>query len=166
MRTRVYYGQSPQQIEQIIRIRASNLESLEKGEIDKLPGRVYAIGFIRAYAEYLGLDGDKMVHLFKKQMGEAAKPKVDLSFPVPAEESKIPNLYVLGGSAFGAIVLLIFIAFFLFPDKEKSDIPPVPENLSGSSLNEAPALIGSSDQDNNSHPAAPAENGLQSALLS
>ncbi|PZO78204.1 MAG: DUF4115 domain-containing protein, partial [Micavibrio aeruginosavorus] len=74
-RTRVHYGQSLQQIEGVLRIRASQLDALEQGDVSQLPGRVYAIGFVRSYSEYLGLDGDKMVHLFKEQsVGKQKKP--------------------------------------------------------------------------------------------
>jgi cytoskeleton protein RodZ len=139
-RTRVHYGQSLQQIESILRIRASQLEALEQGDVAKLPGRVYAIGFVRSYSEYLGLDGDKMVHLFKEQsVGRKAKP--DLSFPVPASESKVPNLAIIAGSLFGFVVLVGFVAFLMFPREEKNNIPAVPEKLTTSQLNEAPPLV-------------------------
>lgn len=139
-RTRVHYGQTLPQIESILRIRASQLEALELGDVSKLPGRVYAIGFVRSYSEYLGLDGDKMVHLFKEQsVGRKAKP--DLSFPVPASESKVPNLAIIGGSLFGFIVLIGFVAFLMFPKEEKKGIPSVPEKLTKTQLNEAPALV-------------------------
>ena len=79
-RTRLYYGQSLNDVEINLRIRASQLDLLEQNHIAHLPGRVYAIGFVRAYSEYLGLDGDKMVHLFKAQsVGKKWRPK--LSFP-------------------------------------------------------------------------------------
>ena len=140
-RTRVHYGQSLEQIESVLRIRASQLGALEKGDVKELPGRVYAIGFVRSYSEYLGLDGDKMVHLFKEQsVGRKAKP--DLSFPLPASESKVPNLMVIGGSLFGVLVLIGFIAFVMFPQAPKNEIAPVPEELTKSQLNEAPALVG------------------------
>lgn len=144
-RTRTHYGQSLQQIEQVLRIRASNLDALEKGDISQLPGRVYAIGFVRSYSEYLGLDGDKMVHLFKEQ-SVGAKKKVDLSFPVPATESKVPNRYIVGVSLLALIVLLVFITYVFFPDENPKDVPPVPDSLTGSSLNEAPSLIESANQ--------------------
>jgi hypothetical protein len=80
------------------------LGALEDGRIDLLPGRVYAIGFVRAYAEYLGLDGDKMVHLFKAQAG-GHRVRPELNIPAPASESKSPGLWILGGS-FAALVLL------------------------------------------------------------
>lgn len=140
-RTRVHYGQSLEQVEVVLRIRASQLEALEKGDISKLPGRVYAIGFVRSYSEYLGLDGDKMVHLFKDQsVGRQKKP--DLSFPVPASESKVPNIAIIGGSLFGFLVLVGFIVFLMFPREQPKDIPGVPEELTKSQLNEAPSLVG------------------------
>lgn len=139
-RTRVHYGQSLEQVEVVLRIRASQLEALEQGDISKLPGRVYAIGFVRSYSEYLGLDGDKMVHLFKEQsVGKQKKP--DLSFPVPASESKVPNLAIIGGSLFGVVVLIGFVVFLMFPKADKNEIPAVPDTLTKSQLNEAPALV-------------------------
>lgn len=142
-RTRVHYGQSLEQVEIVLRIRASQLEALEKGDVKQLPGRVYAIGFVRSYSEYLGLDGDKMVHLFKEQsVGRKAKP--DLSFPVPASESKVPNLMIIGGSVFGFLVLVGFIAYAMFPERSKTEIASVPEKLTKSQLNQAPALVGDS----------------------
>ncbi len=139
-RTRVYYGQTLQQIEVVLRIRASHLEALEQGDVSKLPGRVYAIGFVRSYSEYLGLDGDKMVHLFKVQsVGKKAKP--DLSFPAPASESKVPNPAIIGASLFGFIVLIGFLAMMFLPGREQNEIPPVPDALTKSRLNQAPALV-------------------------
>ncbi len=139
-RTRVHYGQSLEQVEVVLRIRASQLEALEQGDISKLPGRVYAIGFVRSYSEYLGLDGDKMVHLFKEQsVGKQKKP--DLSFPVPASESKVPNIAIIGGSLFGVVVLIGFVVFLMFPKADKNEIPDVPDTLTKSQLNEAPALV-------------------------
>lgn len=140
-RTRVHYGQTLQQIEGILRIRAFQLDAIEQNDAARLPGRVYAIGFVRSYSEYLGLDGDKMVHLFKEQSGGKQK-KPELSFPVPASESKVPNLKIIGGSLFGFLVLVGFVSFMMFPERSKTEIPAVPEELTKSQLNEAPALVG------------------------
>ncbi len=139
-RTRTHYGQNLQQIEQILRIRASNLDAIERGDIAQLPGRVYAIGFVRAYSEYLGLDGDKMVHLFKEQ-SVGVKKKVDLSFPVPAAETKVANWYIIGSSLFGLLVILGFITLVVFPGKGRNEIPAVPDALTEATLSDAPALV-------------------------
>lgn len=51
-------------------IRTSYLHSIEEGDVSKLISPVYAQGFLKQYAIYLGLDGDKIVkdhpHLFVK----------------------------------------------------------------------------------------------------
>ena len=52
----------------MLRIKPAYLEALEAGRPDELPGAVYAIGFIRAYADYLGLDNREMLRLFKQQL--------------------------------------------------------------------------------------------------
>ena len=140
-RTRTHYGQSLLQIEGVLRIRASQLDALEKGDISQLPGRVYAIGFVRSYSEYLGLDGDKMVQLFKDQsVGKQKRPSLS-SFPVPASESKVPNIFIIGSCIFGVLVLIGFVSFLMFPEAKKNEIPTVPEELTKSQLNEAPSLV-------------------------
>lgn len=42
-------------------IRMSYLQHIEEGELGKLISPVYAQGFIRQYASFLGIDGDKIV---------------------------------------------------------------------------------------------------------
>jgi cytoskeleton protein RodZ len=139
-RTRQHYGQSLTDVEGILRIRAVQLQALEDGRIDLLPGRVYAIGFVRAYAEYLGLDGEKMVHLFKVQAGNPPRPRAELHFPVPASESKVPNYYILGSSVAGVIVViaaLILTAGGM--KKETATVPSVPSELRAEALVSKPA---------------------------
>ncbi len=55
-------------------IQLSHLEALEEGEIDQLISPVYAQGFLKQYAKFLGLDGDKIVRenpdLFQQKAGQ------------------------------------------------------------------------------------------------
>lgn len=138
-RTRVYYGQSLEQVESILRIRAIQLDAIEKGTLENLPGRVYAIGFVRAYSEYLGLDGDKMVHLFKTQ-SVGARVKPELSLPVAASESKAPNLYAILGGLVGAVALISVWASTHSMTGGLETVPEIPDTYAGSNLNEAPAI--------------------------
>lgn len=139
-RTREYYGQTLPQVEVNLRIRASQLEAIENLDLDKLPGRVYAIGFVRAYSEYLGLDGDKMVHLFKAQsVGKRVKPQ--LKFPVTFSETKTPNIQIVLFSMVATILLIAYWAAFYTPTKYVENIPPVPEALKKSSIPVAAAEV-------------------------
>lgn len=42
-------------------IRMAYLQAIEEGDIQKLPSPVYAQGFVKQYANYLGIDGDSIV---------------------------------------------------------------------------------------------------------
>lgn len=59
-------------------IRARFLEALENGNTKDLPGDAYAQGFVRSYAAYLGLDADKTVAEYKREMsGRVAEAEAD-----------------------------------------------------------------------------------------
>src|SRR5262245_66127638 len=49
------------EIEQVTKIRAKYLRALEDEQFDVLPAETYVKGFLRTYAEYLGLDGQLYV---------------------------------------------------------------------------------------------------------
>jgi cytoskeletal protein RodZ len=49
------------EIELATKIRAKYIRALEEEDFDAIPGDAYTRGFLRSYAEYLGLDGDVYV---------------------------------------------------------------------------------------------------------
>jgi hypothetical protein len=49
----------------VLKIRPDQLVAIEEGRFDVLPGRVYAIGYVRSYAAHLGLDAMLSRHLTK-----------------------------------------------------------------------------------------------------
>lgn len=104
-RAREERGQSLADVERDLRIRASQIHAIEQGDIERLPGRVYAIGFVRSYAEYLQLDGNKMVSLFKAQSGSRAQ-NPELHFPIPAKDSKLPSLKLIAASLIATVALI------------------------------------------------------------
>ena len=52
---------SLKEIENATSIRMTYLQAIEDGEIHKLNSPVYAQGFVRQYASFLGIDGEKIV---------------------------------------------------------------------------------------------------------
>jgi cytoskeleton protein RodZ len=58
-------------VEQQTKIRIKYLRALENEEWDVLPGPAYAKGFLRTYAQFLGLDGDALVDEYRRTV-EAA----------------------------------------------------------------------------------------------
>lgn len=89
-----------------LRIQRAYLEALEEGRFDDLPGTTYAVGFLRSYAGFLGLDADKIVGAYKDERVLDAEQQ-RLAFPTPTKETPRPRLWlilialVLAGLAYG-----------------------------------------------------------------
>jgi transcriptional regulator with XRE-family HTH domain len=56
------------EVEAATRIRLRYLRAIESGEWDALPGGVYTRGFIRAYASFLGLDGERLANEYRREV--------------------------------------------------------------------------------------------------
>jgi len=69
--TRERLGLTLEEAERTIRIRASRLETLERGEFDSLPSQVQARGFLHNYAEFLGIDPEEIL----RRYDESRQPK-------------------------------------------------------------------------------------------
>ena len=67
---RVKQGLTIADIEKGTSIRALYIESIEQGNIDNLPGMVYAKGFVRNYAGFLHLDAEELVQQFAEENHE------------------------------------------------------------------------------------------------
>ncbi|MBM3536677.1 MAG: helix-turn-helix domain-containing protein [Alphaproteobacteria bacterium] len=83
---------------QQLRIRAAVLEAMEAGHFEKLPNGAYALGFVRSYADYLGLDRDEIARRVKAEAA-ALSMQTELVFPTPIAESRLPSGVVLALSA-------------------------------------------------------------------
>jgi len=141
-RTRLHYNRTIEEVEAALRIQGKQIHAIEVGDTQALPARVYAIGFVRSYAEYLGLDGDKIVSLFKAQ-SEPEKPQSALKFSETQTKSAAPPV----GIAVALFVLLCaaLVAVFSFGGSstpkpaEQEIIPEVPKELTVAVLEEKQA---------------------------
>ena len=84
------------QVSDILRIRYVHLRAIEEGQLSELPGQTYALGFVRTYAEYLGLDARSLVEQYKEELSGIPR-STQLVFPTPKPQGKIPG---------GALVLV------------------------------------------------------------
>ena len=57
---------SLKEVETATSIRTGYLEAIEAGQMEKLISPIYAQGFVRQYATFLGLDGDRIVTEFSE----------------------------------------------------------------------------------------------------
>ena len=96
---REQYGTTIEQVGATLRIRPVFLQAIEDNHYDRLPGPVYALGFVRTYADYLGLDGEVIAQRFKNEAA-GLETRSDLSFPMPSPERSMPG---------GALLLVALI---------------------------------------------------------
>ena len=136
--SRVRLGDDLRFVAETLHIRFIYLEAIEAGRYDELPGAAYAIGFIRSYADYLGLDSGEVVRRYKAESsGGAGATK--LVFPVPIPESSIPG----GAIIFVGVVvaLLTYGVWYVSTAKDgflAGLVSQVPERLSEQTQPEDP----------------------------
>ena len=126
---RLRCGLSLEDVSQRLRIRVQHLASIEEGRFGDLPGRIYAIGFVRSYAEFLGADGDVCVSLFKDEVGPDGHSR-KLSFPTPPIENRRPGMMTLVVSVL--LGALIYGGWYLYSNQDDRiavRVPEVPERL-------------------------------------
>jgi len=100
------------------KVRAKYLESLELEDFDLLPNDIYVKGFITAYCEYLGLDPEKMLKLYRQQK-LVKKSSVDDSFSFPRVNSEksitiTPKLIILFSAAMFCVCAVTYLAVQVF----------------------------------------------------
>jgi cytoskeleton protein RodZ len=129
-------------VELATKIRGRYLQALEEENFDALPAQTYVKGFLRTYADYLGLDGQLYVDEFNSRYATGEDEPRE---PVVARRSSTVHqrhrrlerrgvLLALGGIA---IVCAFFIAAFKFSSGNDNN-PPIP-NLGTSTKAQAPS---------------------------
>jgi cytoskeleton protein RodZ len=85
---------TPADVQKAIRIRDRYLQALEEERWELLPGDAYVKGFLRTYADYLGLDGNLYVEEYNSR------------FARPDEPQLVPERFARSGSRFGGVGFL------------------------------------------------------------
>jgi cytoskeleton protein RodZ len=116
-------------VAQILKIRPGILVAIENGKFDELPGPAYAVGFVRSYATYLGLDAEALVVRFKNETAEIAR-RPQLEFPLPIRDSRVPTGPLLVICVL--LAALTYAGWYYFsstPDQLAGMTPAVPDRL-------------------------------------
>ena len=118
------------EIEQATKIRGKYLRALEEEQFEVLPGQTYVKGFLRSYADYLGLDGQLYVDEFNSRY-------VRGEFEDEEEQAYRPRISGAGrgGTFQGKAVLLtvaviagltvFFFAAWMWGGNDKQELPPL-----------------------------------------
>jgi transcriptional regulator with XRE-family HTH domain len=133
-RTRTRQGIEIREVEERTKIRTKYLRALESEDWELLPNPAYAKGFLRTYAQLLGLDADAIVDEYRRQV-ESELPSGDplrIGEPVLEARRRPPGseqrrwgtgaLVALGVAA--AVVVLVVIGLVSGDDESGSPEQP------------------------------------------
>ena len=101
---RVARNLSLAEVSALLRIRESHLEAIELEDFEQLPGNVYAIGFIRTYAQYLELNESDLIMRFKAASVESGM--ADMVFE-EEETEQISGALKISLLVVGALVVYV-----------------------------------------------------------
>lgn len=104
------------EVEAATRIRLRYLRAIEDEEWDVLPGGVYTRGFIRTYATFLGLDGERLVEDYRAGVERWQRGPAEPAQPQAGSLSSRRRLGVpIAGLIVAAVVAVAVIAIVAIP---------------------------------------------------
>lgn len=130
------------EVETATRIRLRYLRAIEDEEWDVLPGGFYTRGFIRTYASFLGLDGERLVEDYRENVEKWSRPaaeQVEPSRPVPPRTSSPRRRVPAATLAVLAVLGVAAIAIVAIPGGGgDGDSGPVPDKAGKARRVQAP----------------------------
>jgi cytoskeleton protein RodZ len=119
---RLRQGLDLARVEDDTKIRAKYLQALEDERFDVLPAETYVKGFLRTYAEYLGLDGQIYVDEFNSRFASAEEP-IASSTPgrKPRQRASESSFVVVALAGIVAVAVLVVVAFAFGDDDPSRD---------------------------------------------
>jgi cytoskeleton protein RodZ len=108
---RLRQGLELPRIEGDTKIRGKYLSALEEERFDVLPGETYVKGFLRTYAEYLGLDGQLYVDEYNSRFTTAEEPVATPSSAArrPTRRRIESNFVVVALAGIVAVTVLVVV---------------------------------------------------------
>src|SRR3954447_1915513 len=119
------------QVEAETKIRAKYIRCLEEEEYDALPSSTYVKGFLRTYADYLGLDGQLYVDEYNSRFGDLHHE--DQLFrrrerPAPRRR-QANNTVMVALAGIVAVAVLFFVAWRFGGEKPVQPVEVAPPTV-------------------------------------
>ena len=120
---RLRRGDDLASVSRVLKIRRDHLEALEEDRLEALPGRAYAVGFVRSYAEYLGLDPAQCVERYKLEIAGRSDNITPVHVIEENENRRLPQGWVIVAGV--VLVLLAYGAYRLVVSADEMLTQPV-----------------------------------------
>jgi cytoskeletal protein RodZ len=130
------------EVEAATRIRLGYLKAIEAEEWDVLPGGVYNRGFIRTYASFLGIDGERLAAEYRESVEGGPGGEQEATPRPPVRPGRRRPAGGRAWVAVAGVVAVGAIAIVVLPDGGDGDegLPrPAPESPAAAAGQSAPA---------------------------
>jgi cytoskeletal protein RodZ len=127
------------QIEAETKIRAKYIRCMEDEQFDVLPSGTYVRGFLRTYADYLGLDGQLYVDEYSSRFGDLPDERTTRRRERPQQRrNESSNAVLIALAGIVAVGVLLLAAWKLNPssDRPTTPLPPATPTTSTGSTNQ------------------------------
>ncbi|MBS0471918.1 MAG: helix-turn-helix domain-containing protein [Proteobacteria bacterium] len=145
-------------VSKALKIRKDHLEAIEEDRLEQLPGRTYAIGFVRTYADYLGLDTAQCLERFKAEIAGRSDTETPATVQVIEEDEhkRLPQGWKIIAGAI--VILMLWGAWYvlsntgsMMPQTEAPPaepkpvaakvVPPSPAQAAPTTVDPGPGMI-------------------------
>ncbi len=145
-------GLSLHEVEQATKIRKRYLEGLEREDYSVLPDAVYVQGFLKTYANYLGLDGERLSQELKRRRSPRRERRINHVAPgsgfdkplispgglAGAERSRFAPAVALTLAVVLLIAAVIGALYYVGQSSQRASSPPERAAPSGSGEEQGP----------------------------
>lgn len=133
-----------------LHIRVEYLTAFEKDDYDNLPSISYAQGFLKAYATFLGLDGNAILAAVREK--GHLQGGVKHFIPQPIENNIVPSRTIVLGTLAVLVLLIAVWGLYALQTKEaaiptpelpatvEAPVPPAPKVVVAPAPQQAPAI--------------------------
>jgi hypothetical protein len=127
------------EVEAATRIRLRYLRAIEDEEWDVLPGGFYTRGFIRTYASFLGLDGERLVGDYRASVERWQRPPAEQTQSQPGSGASSRGRFgvPIAGLVVAAVIAVAAIAIVAIPSGDGGEGSPAARSSGPSTRDEA-----------------------------
>lgn len=143
-----------QEISRETKVPVKYLEMIEEGRYESLPPDVYVRGFLRNYAEFFGIDPEKLINLYLRERDIKNNIEGNRKTATAKKKKRVPYFVVTPKIFTAAVIVLVVLGGFFYLYREIGRFAAVPrliltqptsneESIEGSSI----VIVGVTDED-------------------
>ncbi len=132
---REHFGLDAAEVSRRTHIRTKYIQAMEAEQLEALPGKVYARGYVVTYAEFFGLDAESFASQYMAQFEAAGAPAKEPAYFIPEpkrreiKQKQSRKFWWMAGAAAAALVALFLLSREGEQSPADTTVMDVPERL-------------------------------------